>query len=166
MSPPIPCATYRLQLTPRFGFEEAAAIVRYLKSLGITHIYASPFLKSRSGSTHGYDVIDYSAINPELGGEDGFGRLTQALAVADMGLILDFVPNHMAVHGADNPWWLDVLERGPQSRYAEFFDIDWHAPPYRRRGRIVVPVLGRPDLSELLDVMPVAVLQARGTAVD
>jgi (1->4)-alpha-D-glucan 1-alpha-D-glucosylmutase len=149
MSPPIPCATYRLQLTPRFGFEEAAAIVRYLKSLGITHIYASPFLKSRSGSTHGYDVVDYSAINPELGGEGGFGRLTQALAVADMGLILDFVPNHMAVHGADNPWWLDVLERGPQSRYAEFFDIDWHAPPYRRRGRIVVPVLGRPYAEEL-----------------
>jgi len=123
MPPPIPCATYRLQLAPSFGFEEAAAIVPYLKSLGITHVYASPFLKSRSGSAHGYDIVDYSVINPELGGEDGFGRLTRALAVADMGLILDFVPNHMAVHGADNPWWLDLLERGPQSRYAEFLLI-------------------------------------------
>ncbi len=149
MPPSIPCATYRLQLTPRFGFEEAAAIVPYLKSLGISHVYASPFLKSRSGSTHGYDIVDFGVINPELGGEVGFGRLIRALAAADMGLILDFVPNHMAVHGADNPWWLDVLERGPQSRYAAFFDIDWHAPPYRRRGRVLVPVLGRPYAEEL-----------------
>ena len=149
MPPSIPCATYRLQLTPHFGFEEATAIVPYLKSLGISHVYASPFLKSRSGSTHGYDIVDFGVINPELGGEVGFGRLIRALAAADMGLILDFVPSHMAVHGADNPWWLDVLERGPQSRYAAFFDIDWHAPPYRSRGRILVLVLGRPYAEEL-----------------
>jgi (1->4)-alpha-D-glucan 1-alpha-D-glucosylmutase len=144
MPPTIPSATYRLQLTSQFGFEAAAAILPYLNALGITHIYASPFLKSRAGSTHGYDVIDYDALNPELGGEDGFRRLREAIDAAGMGLILDFVPNHMAVLGADNPWWLDVLEWGARSPRAGFFDIDWRALPYRRGGGILVPVLGQP----------------------
>src|ERR1700722_10809917 len=96
MPAPIPSATYRLQLTPGFGFGDAASIVPYLKSLGITHVYASPFLKSRAGSQHGYDVIDYNSLNPELGGEEGFRVLREALDAADMGLLLDFVPNHMA----------------------------------------------------------------------
>jgi len=143
MPPPIPSSTYRLQLTPKFGFVAAAAVVPYLHDLGITHVYASPFLKSRSGSAHGYDVIDYNLLNPELGGEDGFRQFRAALDAADMGLILDFVPNHMAVHGADNPWWLDVLEWGPASPYADFFDIDWCALPFRHRG-VLLPVLGRP----------------------
>jgi (1->4)-alpha-D-glucan 1-alpha-D-glucosylmutase len=144
MPPPIPRATYRLQLTPDFGFDAAAATVPYLKALGISHLYASPFLKSRSGSRHGYDVIDYGSLNPELGGEAGFRRLTKALSAADIGLILDFVPNHMAIQRADNPWWLDVLEWGPASPYAAFFDIDWHALPCPRGGAVLVAILGRP----------------------
>jgi (1->4)-alpha-D-glucan 1-alpha-D-glucosylmutase len=144
MPPQIPRATYRLQLTPDFGFDAAAAVVPYLKALGISHLYASPFLMSRSGSRHGYDVIDYGSLNLELGGEDGFRRLTKALSAADIGLILDFVPNHMAIHHADNPWWLDVLEWGPASPYAAFFDIDWHALPSLRGGAVLIPILGRP----------------------
>src|ERR1700737_4638649 len=105
MPPAIPIATYRLQLTADFDFDAAAAIVPYLKSLGITHLYASPFMKSRKGSTHGYDIVDHTKINPELGGDAGFERLSRALKQHDLGLILDFVPNHVGVHFADNRWW-------------------------------------------------------------
>jgi (1->4)-alpha-D-glucan 1-alpha-D-glucosylmutase len=142
MPPTIPLATYRLQLNAKFGFDEAAAAVPYLRALGISHLYASPFLKARAGSTHGYDVVDYGALNPELGGEAAFERLCQALARADMGLILDFVPNHMAVHHADNAWWLDVLEWGPNSPQAASFDIDWDFFP--EHPRVLVPILGSP----------------------
>src|SRR5947209_4383009 len=140
----IPIATYRLQLTPSFGFAAAAAIVPYLRALGISHVYASPFLKARAGSTHGYDVVDHNAVNPELGGEPGLEHLCGALAAADMGLILDFVPNHMRVHYADNPWWLDVLEGGPKSVYAAFFDIDWQALQGHPGGGVLLPLLGSP----------------------
>src|ERR1700709_1878308 len=99
----IPIATYRVQLTANFDFDAAAAIIPYLKALGITHLYASPFMKSRKGSTHGYDVVDHAEINPELGGEAGFERLSQALKAHDLGLILDFVPNPVGGHFADNP---------------------------------------------------------------
>jgi (1->4)-alpha-D-glucan 1-alpha-D-glucosylmutase len=129
--PAVPLATYRLQLSKDFGFDDAARIVPYLKSLGITHLYTSPFTKARPGSTHGYDVVDHCTLNPEFGGEDGFGRLSQALKAADLGLILDFVPNHMAV-GSDNAWWLDVLEWGEKSPHAVSFDISWDLLPYRR----------------------------------
>ena len=141
MPPAVPLATYRLQFTPDFGFDAAAAIVPYLKALGVTHLYASPLLKARAGSRHGYDVVDYDALNPELGGTAAFERLSAALARADIGLILDFVPNHMAIHHADNPWWLDVLEWGPMSVHAGAFDIDWDAfsPP-----RVLLPILGTP----------------------
>jgi (1->4)-alpha-D-glucan 1-alpha-D-glucosylmutase len=142
MAPSVPLATYRLQLTPNFGFDQAAAVVPYLKALGISHLYASPFLKARAGSAHGYDVVDHNAFNPELGGEDVFQRLSDALAAADIGLILDFVPNHMGVHYADNPWWLDVLEWGPKSPHAASFDIDWQTLPGRPRGGVLVPILG------------------------
>jgi (1->4)-alpha-D-glucan 1-alpha-D-glucosylmutase len=142
MPPSIPLATYRLQFTPRFGFDEAAALVPYLKALGISHLYASPFLKARSGSPHGYDVVDHNSLNPELGGEDAFRRLAATLDRADMGLILDFVPNHMGVHYADNPWWLDVLEWGPKSPSAASFDIDWQTLPAHPRGGVLIPVLG------------------------
>jgi (1->4)-alpha-D-glucan 1-alpha-D-glucosylmutase len=144
MPPPIPRATYRLQLTSDFGFDAAAAVVPYLKTLGISHLYASPFLMSRRGSRHGYDVIDYGSLNPELGGETGFRHLTKALSAADIGLILDFVPNHMAIHQADNAWWLDVLEWGPASPHATFFDIDWRALPGPRAGAVLIAILGRP----------------------
>ncbi|HZC94761.1 MAG TPA: malto-oligosyltrehalose synthase [Bradyrhizobium sp.] len=142
MPPAIPIATYRLQLTADFNFDAAAAVVPYLKSLGITHLYASPFMKARKGSTHGYDIVDHTKLNPELGGEAGFERLSQALQQHDLGLILDFVPNHVGVHFADNPWWLDVLEWGPASPHAVSFDIDWELLPYRARGGVLLPIIG------------------------
>jgi (1->4)-alpha-D-glucan 1-alpha-D-glucosylmutase len=142
MPPAIPIATYRLQLTANFDFDAAAAVVPYLKALGITHLYASPFMKARKGSTHGYDVVDHTRINPELGGDAGFQRLSQALKQHDLGLILDFVPNHVGVHFADNPWWLDVLEWGPASPHAVSFDIDWDILPYRARGGVLLPIIG------------------------
>ena len=140
--PPIPIATYRLQLTADFDFDDAAAVVPYLKALGITHLYASPFMKARTGTTHGYDIVDHTTLNPELGGEAGFARLSAALKQHDLGLILDFVPNHVGVHFADNPWWLDVLEWGPASPHAASFDIDWDTLPYRARGGVLLPILG------------------------
>ncbi|MBI5129229.1 MAG: malto-oligosyltrehalose synthase [Rhodopseudomonas palustris] len=142
MPPAIPTATYRLQLTADFGFDDAAAIVPYLKALGISHLYASPFTKARKGSTHGYDIVDHTELNPELGGEDAFARLSAALKTHDIGLILDFVPNHVGVHFADNPWWLDVLEWGPASPHAASFDIDWDILPFRNRGGVLLPIIG------------------------
>ena len=142
MTAAIPIATYRLQLTADFNFDAAAAVIPYLKALGISHLYASPFMKSRKGSTHGYDIVDHTRLNPELGGEAGFGRLSEALRRHDIGLILDFVPNHVGVHFADNPWWLDVLEWGPASPHAVSFDIDWDQLPYRARGGVLLPVIG------------------------
>src|SRR6202022_2215508 len=138
----IPIATYRLQLTKNFNFDAAAAVVPYLKALGITHLYASPFMKARQGSTHGYDIVDHTKINPELGGDAGFERLSQVLKQHDLGLILDFVPNHVGVHFADNPWWLDVLEWGPASPHAASFDIDWDLLPHRARAGVLLPIIG------------------------
>ncbi len=143
MPPRVPLATYRLQLTKDFGFDNAAAIVPYLKQLGVTHLYASPFLKARPGSMHGYDIVDHDRLNPELGGEEAFARLSAALKENNLGLILDFVPNHMGVGHADNAWWLDVLEWGQRSPYAASFDIDWEGIPYRRHPGVLVPILGR-----------------------
>ncbi len=150
MPPAIPIATYRVQLTADFDFDAAAAIVPYLKALGITHLYASPFMKARKGSSHGYDVVDHTVINPELGGEAAFERLSQVLKQHDLGLILDFVPNHVGVHFADNPWWLDVLEWGPASPHAASFDIDWDMLPYRARGGVLLPIIGS-SYGEALD---------------
>ena len=142
MPPAIPIATCRLQLTAAFNFDDAAAVVPYLKDLGISHVYASPFMKARKGSTHGYDIVDHTQFNPELGGEAGFERLSAALKQHDLGLILDFVPNHVGVHFDDNPWWLDVLEWGPASPHALSFDIDWDQLPYRARGGVLLPIIG------------------------
>jgi (1->4)-alpha-D-glucan 1-alpha-D-glucosylmutase len=144
MPPAIPRATYRLQLTADFDFEKAAEIVPYLKALGISHVYASPFMKARRGSTHGYDITDHTKLNPELGGEEGFARLSAALQAQDLGLILDFVPNHVGVHFDDNPWWLDVLEWGAASPHAVSFDIDWDQLRHRARGGVLLPILGSP----------------------
>ncbi len=142
MPPAIPIATYRLQLSADFDFDAAASVVPYLRALGITHLYASPFMKAREGSAHGYDVTDHTRLNPELGGEPGFERLSAALRKYDLGLILDFVPNHVGVHFADNPWWLDVLEWGQSSPHAVSFDIDWELLPYRARGGVLLPIIG------------------------
>ena len=139
-----PVATYRLQLTAEFPFDAAAAVVPQIRALGISHVYASPFLKARRGSTHGYDIVDHTQLNPELGGEAGFARLVEALKQHGLKLILDFVPNHMGVHFADNGWWLDVLEWGTRSTYARSFDIEWDILPFRKRPGILIPILSAP----------------------
>lgn len=137
-------ATYRLQLTAEFPFDAAAAVAPQLRRLGISHVYTSPFLKARKGSTHGYDIVDHNEINPELGGRPAFERFSRALKGKDLGLILDFVPNHMGVHHSDNDAWLDVLEWGRRSPFATWFDIEWDMMPHRARPGILLPVLGAP----------------------
>jgi len=139
--PRIPRATYRVQLNRDFGFSQTAAIAPYLHALGISHLYCSPFLKARAGSSHGYDIVDHNALNPELGSREDFNRLSEVLKRHGMGLILDLVPNHMGVGGNDNPWWLDVLENGPASEYAEFFDIDWQPAKPELAARVLLPLL-------------------------
>lgn len=135
-------ATYRLQLSSSFGFAEAAKIAEYLASVGISHVYTSPFLRARSGSPHGYDVVDHNSLNPELGTQLDFERMGSVLRGYGIGLILDYVPNHMSVGGADNPQWLDVLEWGRASAYAEWFDIDWNPDSLYLREKVLVPFLG------------------------
>ena len=137
-----PRATYRLQFTGAFGFDDAARLVPYLAALGISHLYASPYLKARPGSTHGYDIVDHNALNPELGDPAAFDRLNAALADHGLKQILDFVPNHTGVGGSDNPFWLDLLEWGPDSRYAGWFDIDWSPDRSYLQGKVLVPFLG------------------------
>lgn len=138
----IPRATYRLQLHKDFTFADALAVVPYLSRLGVSHLYVSPILKARAGSTHGYDIVDHNAINPEIGTRADLEALSAELKRHGMGLVVDFVPNHMGVGGADNAWWLDVLEWGEDSPYARYFDIDWR--PLRRdmRGKVLLPFLG------------------------
>ncbi|TCZ54277.1 malto-oligosyltrehalose synthase [Roseicella aquatilis] len=137
-------ATARLQFHAGFTLDDAVPLVPYLARLGISHLYASPILKARPGSTHGYDIVDHDQINPELGGEPAFRRLSAALKEAGLGFVLDIVPNHMGVGGADNAWWLDVLEWGRQSPYATFFDIDWEPPDRSLSNRMLAPFLGAP----------------------
>ncbi|MEJ7929146.1 malto-oligosyltrehalose synthase [Ramlibacter sp. AN1015] len=138
----VPRATYRLQLHKDFGFDDAVRILPYLDRLGVSHVYCSPVQRARAGSTHGYDVVAHDEINPELGGEDGLRRLIAALRERGMGLLLDMVPNHMGVWGQDNAWWLDVLENGPASLYAQHFDIDWRPLNRELTGKLLVPLLG------------------------
>ncbi len=135
-------ATARLQFHKGFTLDDGAALVPYLTKLGISHLYASPIFRARAGSTHGYDIVDHTEINPELGGMEALRRMVAALRAHDMGLILDIVPNHMGVGGDDNAWWMDVLEWGRASPYAEFFDIDWDPPDATLRGRVLAPFLG------------------------
>ena len=135
-------ATYRVQLRPGFGFSEAAAIAGYLAALGVSHLYSSPSLQAAAGSLHGYDVVDPGRLNAELGGAAGHARLTARLAELGLGQVLDIVPNHMAVGGRANAWWWDVLEHGAESRYADYFDIDWDPPQPELAGLVLVPALG------------------------
>lgn len=139
----IPRATARLQLHKDFTFDQATEVVPYYAALGVSHIYASPILTARSGSTHGYDIVDPTRINPELGGEDGLKRFVARIREAGMGLILDIVPNHMGV-GAENPWWQHVLEWGQHSPYARWFDIDWRPADETLHGKLLAPFLGQP----------------------
>ncbi len=139
--PTPPRATYRVQLHAGFGFDDAAAIVPYLAKLGISHLYCSPYLQARGGSTHGYDVVDHARVNEELGGAEAHERLLDALRKHGMGHILDIVPNHMAINDSANAWWWDILKHGPHSLYASFFDIDWDPPEDKLRRKILVPIL-------------------------
>lgn len=135
-------ATVRLQFHRGFTLDQAVPLVPYFSRLGISHIYASPLLAARAGSMHGYDVVDPTRVNPELGGEPALRRLVASLREHGMGLILDIVSNHMAVGGGDNPWWLDLLEWGRLSPYGEFFDIQWHSPDPLMEGQLLLPFLG------------------------
>ncbi len=146
-----PLATYRLQLHREFTFAQATALLPYLARLGISHVYCSSFLKARAGSTHGYDVVDYGRINPELGDEASFALFCTSLGENGLGLILDFVPNHMGVGHADNAWWLDVLEWGRASPYAGYFDIDWSPPRRDLADKLLVPILGKSYGAALTD---------------
>jgi len=134
-------ATLRLQLHSDFTLDHAVPLVPYFAQLGISHVYASPILKARAGSRHGYDVVDPTQVNPELGGEAALERLVAALRQHGMGLILDTVSNHMAVGGADNPWWQSLLAWGRRSPYAEFFDIQWHSNDPLLAGQLLLPFL-------------------------
>lgn len=139
---PIPRATYRIQFHAGMRFEQAQAQVPYLARLGVSHLYASPYLKARSGSTHGYDIVDHNALNPEIGSEQDHAALCEALRTHGMHQLLDIVPNHMGVLEADNSWWLDVLECGPASVHACTFDIEWAPPAPELQGKVLLPVLG------------------------
>ncbi|MBX3358923.1 MAG: malto-oligosyltrehalose synthase [Phycisphaeraceae bacterium] len=144
MKRPSPIATYRIQLTPRFGFDAAAAIVGYLADLGVSHLYLSPIFEATPGSSHGYDQTDPTRIRTELGGASAFERLSSTAHDRGLGIVLDIVPNHMAAHHA-NPWWYNLLKHGPDSEYDRFFDVDWAS----EGGRVVLPVLGAP-LAEVI----------------
>ena len=139
----IPRATARLQFHPEFTLDDATRRVPYYADLGVSHLYASPLATARPGSTHGYDVIDHTQINPALGGEPALEKLVHTLRAHDMGLILDIVPNHMATH-AENRWWWSVWEHGPDSPYAHYFDIDWNSRDSALTGKILAPFLGKP----------------------
>lgn len=151
-------STYRLQFHSDFPFAAGAALAGYLRRLGVSHVYASPILAARAGSQHGYDVISYDEINPELGGIDGFRAMAQALRSEGLGIILDIVPNHVAVGGDDNAMWLDLLKTGRDSRYAEWFDIDFDDSDPLLGGRVHVPFLGAP-LQEVLDAGQLALVE-------
>ena len=140
-TPRVPLSTYRLQFNRDFTFAQATRIVPYLAALGISHCYASPYLRARPGSTHGYDIIDHHHLNPEIGTPEEYDRFVAALREHGMGQILDVVPNHMGIMGSDNAWWLDVLENGEASAYSDFFDIDWEPLKDELQGKVLLPVL-------------------------
>ena len=131
-----PASTYRLQFHAGFTFRDATKLVPYLYALGVSHLYASPYLRARSGSMHGYDVADPNSLNPELGSEADYDALVDELSRHGMGQLVDVVPNHMGIGDPGNFRWRDVLENGPASVYARFFDINW------RQGKLVLPTLG------------------------
>jgi (1->4)-alpha-D-glucan 1-alpha-D-glucosylmutase len=137
----VPVSTYRIQLHAGFTFAQAAALTPYLESLGVTDVYASPFLKASPGSLHGYDIGSHSELNAEIGSDEEFGAWTEGLSGRGMGLILDFVPNHMGLNAKTNPWWRSVLTHGPSSPYASYFDIDWQPLSPELQDRVLLPIL-------------------------
>ena len=141
-NPVIPRATYRVQMHSQFGFDATAEISDYLAELGVSHVYSSPYLQAAKGSTHGYDVLNHSRANKELGGEKGHAHFCETIGKNGLGQVLDIVPNHMSIAGGHNDWWWDVLENGPASRYAAFFDVDWHPVEEKLHNTVLLPVLG------------------------
>lgn len=158
----IPASTYRIQLNQEFTFAQAANLVSYLNLLGIGDCYASPILAARPGSLHGYDVTDHSRLNPELGTEDDFRRFAGALRDRGMGLVLDIVPNHMCVTHPDNGWWWDVLEDGPSSAYAQYFDVDWAPPKEELANKVLLPLLGE-QYGRVLESQEIRVIYEQGS---
>ena len=145
-----PRATMRLQLHKGFTFEDAARLAPYMARIGVSHLYSSPILTARAGSMHGYDVVDPTRVNPELGGEDAFRRLVASLRAEKLGIVVDIVPNHMAV-GGENSWWMDVLRHGRASPHGDVFDIDWRPDNPLLDGKVLLPVLGKPYGETLAD---------------
>jgi (1->4)-alpha-D-glucan 1-alpha-D-glucosylmutase len=140
--PRIPIATYRLQFNRGFTFRAAHGVVDYLHGLGISDCYASSYLLAVPGSLHGYDIADPTALNPEIGTDEEYAAWIDALRQAGMGHILDVVPNHMGIARSANPWWMDVLENGPGSRFARFFDIEWRPIKDELADKVLLPILG------------------------
>src|SRR4030067_1721906 len=141
IAPRIPISTYRLQINRNFRFTDARDIVSYLNDLGISDIYASPYLGAKKGSLHGYDIVDYNMLNPEIGTPEEYDDFIQEIRKSGMGQVLDIVPNHMGV-GSENAWWMDLLENGMSSEYAGFFDIDWEPVKRELKDKVLLPVLG------------------------
>ncbi len=140
--PHTPNATYRLQFSNQFTFRDALEIVPYLADLGISDLYSAPFFRSRPGSAHGYDVTNHNELSPDIGTKEDLAALSHALRERRMGLIADFVPNHMGIIDSTNEWWMDVLENGPSSAFAPFFDIDWQPVKKELHNKVLLPVLG------------------------
>ncbi|MDQ3745259.1 MAG: malto-oligosyltrehalose synthase [Acidobacteriota bacterium] len=138
----IPVSTYRLQFNRDFTFEQARALVQYFCDLGVTDCYSSPILKARPGSPHGYDIVDHSQVNPETGGVAALVEFARALRERGMGLLVDVVPNHMCIASTENEWWQDLLENGPSSQFARYFDVDWNPPNPSLKNRVLLPILG------------------------
>ncbi|MDD2321259.1 MAG: malto-oligosyltrehalose synthase [Geobacteraceae bacterium] len=138
----VPIATYRLQFNSDFGFDAARRVLPYLRDLGISHVYASPYFKAREGSPHGYDITDHNSLNAEVGTREEYDAFIEEMRKLGMGQILDIVPNHMCVESSDNRWWFDVLENGSSSPYASFFDIDWDPVKQELKNKVLIPVLG------------------------
>ncbi len=139
----LPVSTYRIQLNRKFGFADLDKIADYLQQIGITDCYLSPILMAKAGSVHGYDVVNPTVLNPELGTEEEFQQLVRHLQSLGMGIIVDVVPNHMCISDSKNAWWFDVLENGPSSPFAQFFDIEWHPPRENLANKVLLPVLDR-----------------------
>src|SRR3954463_7775874 len=140
----IPLSTYRLQLGADLTLDQVTALLPYLNRLGISDLYLSPLFRARAESSHGYDVVDHGTIDPAIGDLAAFERLATATREAGMGILLDVVPNHMGINDAGNLWWLDVLENGEGSYFADFFDIEWHPPATGLQNRSRLPVRGEP----------------------
>src|SRR5262249_4919414 len=138
----MPTSMYRVQLNKNFTFRDATGLVPYLSELGVGACYCSPFLKARTGSMNGYDIVEHNALNPEIGSEAEYEAFVERLSAHDMGLVLDFVPNHMGVEPTLNPWWKDVLEDGQASPYARYFDIDWDPVKTELKDKLLLPILG------------------------